>query len=209
MGVRVFVRHKRRRKNGQAMAEFALMVPFLLLFVMGTYDLGSWVAQTSSLRAQARAGVREAARGANVDVGDAIRKEGATAIPNTAAAWGTEAYLGTQATCSSYNSACGDAQGCTSSSSFWTTYGSGATQYPIACFAVTHCTLTPPTNPLTTSSSATCPLGSWQTRPPGGTAGDMVVIVVTHKFSPVTPLLASVTGTTVYARYQVESETSY
>jgi Flp pilus assembly protein TadG len=193
---------RRHRQHGQAMMEFSLMIPFLVLFAMGTYDLGSWVAQTASLRAQARAGVREAARGADVDIGDAIRKEGATAIPNTADAWGNEAYLGSQATCTTYNSACGDVQGCTSSSSFWTTLGSGATQYPIACFAVTHCTLTGGTSP-------SCTLGSWQTRPPGGTAGDLVVIVVAHKFSPATPVLAAVTGTTVYARYQLESETSY
>ena len=197
------LRPQRRRQRGQAMTEFVLTLPILLLFSMGTYDLGSWVAQQGSLRGQARAGLRAGERSASADIGDSVRKEGASAIPNTVAAWGNEFYGGTQASCLGTNSACGDSQGCARSSSFWTTYGSGSTTYPTACFAITTCTLTGGTSP-------TCTLGgSWQTRPSSGVGHTLLVVVVAHKYVPASGILSSVVGAQVFASYQVESEVSY
>lgn len=178
------------------------MVPFLVLVSMGVYDLGSWVAESGALRGQARAGVRAGAKAVNEDIGQAIRDEGASAIPNTQTVWGNEYAGGSQATCSSASSACGDLQGCSASSTFWTTPGAVGLPDPVACFAITHCTLGGGTSP-------TCPLGSWQTRPSGTTAGDLLVVVVSYRFTPFTPALSSVTGSTVYARYILYSEVSY
>jgi len=182
--------------------EFALVVPFLTVVAMGVYDLGNWVAESGALRGQARAGIRAGAKAVNEDIGLAIRSEGASAIPNTSAEWGNEYAGASQATCNSASSACGDSQGCTSSSSFWTTPGGAGLPNPVACFAITHCT-------LGGGASPTCPLGSWQTRPPGGTSGDLLVIVVSYRFTPFTPALSAITGSTVYARYVLYSEVSY
>ena len=184
------------------MLEFALLTPFLMMMALGTYDLGSWVSQSSALRAQARAGIRAAQKSSSVDIGDYIREEGATALPNTLASWGNEYVGGSQAICTSANSACGDTQGCTSNSSFWSTPGGAGLPNPTSCFAVTHCT-------LVTGTSPSCPLGSWQTRPPGGTNGDLLVIKVVHLYIPATPLLQSVTAPGIYSTYQLQSEVSY
>ena len=62
-----FAVRRRDRSRAQALAEFALVIPLFLVFVMGVFDLGRVVWATSSLSSAAR----EAARYAIVHGGSA------------------------------------------------------------------------------------------------------------------------------------------
>jgi hypothetical protein len=53
-----------RDRRGVAATEFALLLPFLLLLLVGTYEFGSYLAQASSLEKSLRSGAMFAARSA-------------------------------------------------------------------------------------------------------------------------------------------------
>jgi Flp pilus assembly protein TadG len=53
-----------RDRRGVAATEFALLLPFLLLLLVGIYEFGSYLAQASSLEKSLRSGAMFAARSA-------------------------------------------------------------------------------------------------------------------------------------------------
>jgi hypothetical protein len=171
--------------RGQAVLEFALLVPILLMLAIGTYDLGRGIADTTVVAGQVRAGLRTVQNNPVSDVGSAVRAEGASTIPNTKDTWGLVGF-GNLDDCdpTQPTHTCGDPLGCASSSSFWTTPGNNGGPLPTGCFAVTKCTINnstvPPTCPYTTP---------WGTRPAANTTGVAVVLRVVLKYTPVTPLI--------------------
>jgi Flp pilus assembly protein TadG len=54
----------RRDRRGVAATEFALILPFFLLLLVGIYEFGSYLAQASSLEKSLRSGAMYAARSA-------------------------------------------------------------------------------------------------------------------------------------------------
>jgi len=58
--MRRFADRRRDRSRAQAIAEFALVIPLFLVFVMGVFDLGRVVWATSSLTSAAREAARYA-----------------------------------------------------------------------------------------------------------------------------------------------------
>jgi Flp pilus assembly protein TadG len=52
----------RRDRRGVAATEFALILPFFLLLLVGVYEFGSYLAQASSLEKSLRSGAMYAAR---------------------------------------------------------------------------------------------------------------------------------------------------
>jgi hypothetical protein len=167
-------------QRGQALVEFAIITPVLLLFVLLTVDVGRAYWQAIDAAGASRAGVRMAVISDTSDIGDAVRDEPNTGIPNTVAAWGSEGPGQAYGTCTSSTSTCGDPSGCVSTSF------SGS---QIACFSVRTCTLS--NGDLGSCSS----YGSWGLRPVDG-GGHGVQVLVVIKFTSVTPALAQIAGST-------------
>jgi TadE-like protein len=173
----------RRGRSGQALVEFCLLAPALLVFVLLTVDVGRAFWESIDAAGAARAGVRMGIISDTSDIGSAVRDEPNTGIPNTAAAWGAEGPGTTWGTCTNANGTCGDPNGCTSSSF------SGA---QIACFAVRTCNLSSGADLGNCNS-----WGPWGQRPVLGGHGLQVTVVI--KFAAVTPALgALVSGGTLY-----------
>lgn len=168
----------RSRQRGQALVEFAVITPVLLLFVLLTVDVGRAYWQAIDAAGAARAGVRMGVISDTSDIGSAIRDEPNSGIPNTVAAWGAVGPGTMPGTCTSPNSTCGDPLGCPAAS---------FTGTQIACFAVRTCTLSG--GDLGSCSA----FGAWGTRPESGGGHGLQVIVVI-KFKAVTPALAQVAG---------------
>jgi hypothetical protein len=170
---------RRRASRGQALVEFAITVPVLLFFVLLTVDVGRAYWQSIDAAGAARAGARMAIISDTSDIGDAVREEPNSGIPNTTAAWGNEGPGQPYGVCTSNNVTCGDPSGCVASSF------SGA---QIACFAVRVC------NQAGGNDLGTCTTyGSWGARPDPGT-GHAIEILVVIKFSAATPALAQLVG---------------
>jgi hypothetical protein len=170
-------------QKGQALVEFCLLAPALIVFVLLTVDVGRAFWESIDAAGAARAGVRMGIISDTADIGSAVRDEPNTGIPNTTAAWGAEGPGTTWGACTTANGTCGDPNGCTSASF------SGA---QIACFAIRTCNL-----------SSGGDLGScngysgWGARPLSGGHGLQVVVVI--KFPAVTPALSTlVSGGTLY-----------
>jgi TadE-like protein len=173
------VKVSRRRTPGQALTEFALLTPALLLFVLLTVDVGRAFWETIDAAGAARAGVRMGIISDTSDIGSAVRDEPNTGIPNTVAAWGAEGPGTSWGTCTSGTSVCGDPGGCAS-----TSFAAGQ----VACFAVRTCVLS------SGGDLGGCSTyGAWGARPAvGGGHGLEVVVVI--KFKAVTPALAQIAG---------------
>ena len=174
----------RAGQKGQALVEFALLTPALILFVMLTVDLGRAFWESVDAAGAARAGVRMGVISDTADIGSAVRAEPNTGIPNTTAAWGSEGPGTTWGTCTTSGGVCGDPNGCVAAS---------FTGAQIACFAVRTCTL-----------SSGADLGSctsysaWGVRP-GASGGHGLQVVVVIKFPAVTPALSAlISGGTLY-----------
>lgn len=162
-----------RSRRAQAMTEMALIVPFLTLLTLGAADLGRAFYLHLEITGAARAGMRNGIQGDASALGDAIRTEPNTAIPNTPAVWGATGAGGND-DCdpNAPLHKCGNVNGCTPAD---------FAPNQVACFAVTTCTVT---------SGACSSYGLWQTRPPGGgVAPTALVVKVVYKFTPVTPLI--------------------
>jgi hypothetical protein len=161
------------------LVEFTITVPVLLLFVLLTVDLGRAYWESIDAAGAARAGARMAVISDTSDIGQAVRDEPNSGIPNTVAAWGQEGPGQSYGVCTTATSACGDPTGC-SPGSF-----AGA---QIACFAVRTCNLS------SGGDLGSCSVfGTWGYRPvPGG--GHAVQIMVTIKFVAATPALAQIIG---------------
>lgn len=172
-----------RRQKGQALVEFCLIAPALLIFVLLTVDVGRAFWESIDAAGAARAGVRMGIISDTADIGSAVRDEPNTGIPNTTAAWGSEGPGTSWGTCTTANTTCGDTNGCVSSSF------SGS---QIACFAIRTCNLSSGSDLGSCSS-----YGAWGARPVSGGHGLQVVVVI--KFPAVTPVLSTfVSGGTLY-----------
>ena len=167
-----------RASRGQALVEFVIIVPVLLLFVMLTVDVGRAYFEAVDAAGASRAGVRMGIISDTSDIGDAVRNEPNTGIPDTVAAWGNVGPGTTRGVCTAAASTCGDPSGCISSSFSGT---------QIACFAVRACNLS--NGDLGTCSS----YGAWGFRPVDG-AGHALQVLVVIKFTAVTPALSQVAG---------------
>lgn len=173
----------KRTQTGQALVEFALLAPALIVFVLLTVDVGRAFWESIDAAGAARAGVRMGIISDTADMGGAIRDEPNSGIPNTSAAWGSVGPGTSWGTCTFATSTCGDPNGCAASSF------SGA---QLACFAVRTCTLSSGADLGTCSS-----YGPWGQRPVSGGHGLEVVVVI--KFPAVTPALSAlVSGGTLY-----------
>jgi len=187
---------RHRASRGQALVEFAITVPVLLFFVLLTVDVGRAYWQSIDAAGAARAGARMAVISDTSDIGDAVREEPNSGIPNTTAAWGNEGPGQPYGVCTSSNVTCGDPSGCTSSSF-------SGTQF--ACFAVRVC------NQAGGGDLGTCTTyGIWGARPDPGT-GHAVQIKVVIKFSAATPALAQLIGPggSLYLTQSVTAEEVY
>jgi hypothetical protein len=186
----------RRRSRGQALTEFVLVVPPLLLFVLLTVDVGRAFYQAIDAAGASRAGARMGIISDTSDIGDAIRDEPNSGIANTVANWGAEGGGQGYGDCNASNATCGDPSGCVAGS---------FTGGQIACFAIRPCNLSSGGDLGTCSS-----YGSWGTRPePGGGHGLQVLVVI--KFPPVTPALSVMLGpgNSLYLRQQSIGEELY
>lgn len=170
------MRFLRRRRAGQALVELALVLPFLTLLLLGAADLGRAFYLKTEITGAARAGMRLGVVGPSNDIGDAVRSEPNSFIPNTPAIWGVTAPGGSQGDCTSGTQVCGDPSGCPTSAFI------GA---QVACFAVATCTLN--------SSGVCATTPSWQTRPAANSQVALLVRVV-YKLTPITPMIATYTG---------------
>jgi TadE-like protein len=167
-------------QRGQALVEFALIAPALIIFVLLTVDVGRAYWESIDAAGAARAGVRMGIISDTSDIGSAIRDEPNSGIPNTVAAWGSEGPGTAWGTCSLVGT-CGDPNGCAKTSF-------SATQ--IACFAIRTCV-------LSNGDLGTCTSYSgWGQRPVSGGHGLQVVVVV--KFAGVTPVAAQLLGGALY-----------
>jgi hypothetical protein len=181
------------RQSGQALVEFAIITPVLLLFVLLTVDVGRAFWESIDAAGAARAGVRMGLISDTSDIGGAIRDEPNSGIPNTAAAWGSMGPGTAWGTCTIASAVCGDPNGCQASSF------SGS---QIACFAVRTCTLSG--GDLGSCNS----YGAWGQRPLTG-GGHALQVLVVIKFASVTPALAEVAGSTLYLRQTAIGEELY
>lgn len=184
----------KRTQLGQALVEFALLTPPLLLFVLLTVDVGRAYWESIDAAGAARAGVRMGIISDTSDIGGAVRDEPNSGIPNTTAAWGSEGPGTPWGTCTSASGTCGDPNGCAASSFSGT---------QIACFAVRACTLSSGGDLGTTTGC-----GPWGLRPVSG--GHALQLVVVIKFPAVTPALSAfVTGGILYLRQSATGDELY
>lgn len=103
---------RRNRSRGQSLVEFAIMVPVLTLITAGTIDLGRAFYLNIEISGAARQGTRAGILSDTTDIGDAIRQEPNTAIPNTVAAWGNTAQDQGNGCTPGTSANCGDGGGC-------------------------------------------------------------------------------------------------
>ena len=162
-----------RGQGGQALVEFALITPVLILFVLLTVDVSRAFWESIDAAGAARAGARMGIISDTSDIGSAIRDEPNSGIPDTIAAWGSVGPGTAQGTCTNEASVCGDPNGCRSTSF-------SGTQF--ACFAVRTCNLSSGGDLGTCTS-----YGPWGFRPES--TGNGIQIVVVIKFPAVTPAL--------------------
>ena len=174
-----------RIQKGQALVEFALLTPVLILFVMLTVDVGRAFWESIDAAGAARAGVRMGIISDTSDIGQAVRDEPNSGIPNTLAAWGSMGPGTALGQCTTAAGACGDPSGCAPASFVGT---------QLACFAVRTCTMSSGADIGTVSSC-----GAWGARPSNGGHGLQVFVVI--KFPAVTPALSSfVPGGTLFLK---------
>jgi hypothetical protein len=169
----------RRRQRGQAIVEFTLIAPVLLLLVLVMIDLGRAYFQAIDAAGASRAGTRMAIISDTSDIGAAIRDEPNTGIANTNAVWGAEGPSQPQGTCTNAATTCGDPGGCAATA---------FTGSQFACFAVRWCTLSGGGDYGTCSS-----FGPWGQRPQSG-QGHGIETKVVIKFAAVTPALQILLG---------------
>lgn len=170
---------RNRLSSGQALVEFTLTVPVLLLFVLLTVDVGRAYWQSIDAAGAARAGARMAAISDTSDIGSSVRDEPNSGIPDTVATWGQEGPGQARGICTTSTGVCGDPGGCAPSSFSGT---------QTACFAVRTCNLS------SGGDLGSCSAyGAWGFRPIAG-GGHAVEVLVVIKFIAATPALAQIIG---------------
>lgn len=170
-------------RRGQAATEFAISLPVLVLLMLGITDLARGFYLSIEIAGASRAGARVGITSDTADIGDFIRSEPNTAIPNTVASWGNTGPGQANASCaSSTGGGCGDPQGCPASAF-------AANQ--VACFAVRPCQLG------SGGDTGTCTAyGTWGTRPVSSNkAYKGLQVVVVYRFSAITPFVANLSQT--------------
>jgi hypothetical protein len=171
---------KQRRRRAQALVETAMILPVLVLLMLGAADLGRAFYLKLEMSGASRAGMRMAVLGPVVDIGNAVRSEPNSAIPNTTGAWGSMGPAASNGDCTSSTQRCGDPTGCRpGSASAW----GGVDQQ--ACFAVRTC--------LNWNSGNCTSFSAWGVRPNAG-ADQAVEVFVVYRFLPATPLIANFAG---------------
>jgi len=169
-----------RRSRGQALVEFAIIIPLLVLLMLGGADLARAFYFDLQASGASRAGMRLGIQGTSGDIGDAIRSEPNSAIINNSTTWGDTGPGGANADCTSGTQHCGDSTGCVASA---------FTGSRTACFAIRTCTLT---NGVCTS------YGAWQSRPAAGSdaggTNQALVVRVIYKLTPATPAIGQFAG---------------
>ena len=183
-----------RRKSGQALVEFVLITPVMLLFVLLTVDVGRAFWESIDAAGAARAGARMGVISDTSDIGGATRDEPNSGIPNTVAAWGSVGPGTANGACTTSTSVCGDPNGCAPTSFSGT---------QIACFAIRTCILS------SGGDLGTCTnYGPWGLRPISGGHGLQVVVVI--KFPAVTPALSLlIPGSVLYLTQTTLGEELY
>jgi len=187
---------RRRGQNGQALVEFCLLTPVLLLFVLLTVDVGRAYYQAVDAAGAARAGARMGIISDTSDIGSAVRAEPNTGIPDTVAAWGPEGPGQVNGVCTSTGATCGDAGGCAASTF-------SGTQY--ACFSVRACQLSGG------GDFGSCiSYGPWGIRPQDASSNHGLQVLVVIKFSAVTPALSVIVpGGLLYLHQSAIAEELY
>jgi Flp pilus assembly protein TadG len=193
---------RRRRKRGQAIAELALALPVVVVLALGGADFGRAYFYRTPVSTAASAGARAGATGSNADIGAVVRAQ-SSALPNTMATWGSAMTADCTSAVSSQT--CGDANGCTSGSSFWST----GTPNPVACFAVRSCTVDTTSSGSTHSGQCTAPGGTCTTASSGWSASGVsarpasgaavasppclaaLQVTVVYRFTAITPLIGN------------------
>jgi hypothetical protein len=168
-----------RLSRGQALVEFTITVPVLLLFVLLTVDVGRAYWQSIDAAGAARAGARMAAISDTSDIASSVRDEPNSGIPDTVATWGQMGPGQVYGACTTATGVCGDPGGCAP-----TSFSGSQT----ACFAIRTCNLS------SGGDLGSCSAyGAWGFRPiPGG--GHAVEVLVVIKFIAATPALAQIIG---------------
>jgi hypothetical protein len=170
---------RRAAERGQALVEFVILTPVLIMFVLLTVDVGRAYFEAIDAAGAARAGVRMGIISDTSDIGGSVRDEPNSGIPDTVAAWGPLGPGQPRGVCTSAGSVCGDPGGCVASSFSGT---------QIACFAVRTCTLS------SGADLGSCAVyGPWGLRP-DGSGGHGLQVKVVIKFTAVTPALAQIAG---------------
>ncbi len=165
-----------RGHRGQALVEMVLMIPVLIMLMLAAADMGRAFYLNIEIVGASRAGMRTGVVTATNDIGTALRKEPFNAIDNSTATWGDTGQGGVNDRCSSPSGPCGDPSGC----------APGAfSGNRIACFAIRTCHI---------QSSQCASYDAWGSRPTAGTFDQALQVRVVYKFTPVTPLVASLTG---------------
>ncbi len=165
-----------RRLRGQALIEFCLLTPALLLFVLLTVDVGRAYFEAVDAAGAARAGTRMGIISDTSDIGEAVRAEPNSGIPDTVAAWGPEGPGQSNGVCIVASAVCGDPSGCPASAFSGT---------QIACFSVRACVLSGG------GDFGTCNgYGPWGIRPQSGSTTHGLQTMVVIKFAAVTPALS-------------------
>jgi Flp pilus assembly protein TadG len=166
-----------RRRKGQALVEFAMILPVLVLLMLGSADLGRAYYLKLEMSGASRAGMRIAVQGGGTDIGNAVRAEPNSAIPNSTAAWGSEGPGGGSDCDPSTSHPCGDTAGCAPGPNWQTGQ--------LACFAVRTCAVW---------TNGTCSsVGSWGSRPGAGLDQGVEVLTV-YRFKPATPIISNFAG---------------
>lgn len=181
----------RPRELGQALVEFCLLAPALILFVLLTVDVGRAFWESIDAAGAARAGVRMGIISDTSDIGSAVRDEPNSGIPNTTAAWGNVGPGTSWGTCTTATSTCGDPNGCV---------GTSFSGNQIACFAIRTCDLS------SGGDLGGCTgYGPWGLRPESGGHGLEVEVVI--KFAAVTPALSTLAPGGLYlTQYSIGDE---
>jgi hypothetical protein len=167
-----------RKRKGQALVELAMILPVLVLLMLGSADLGRAYYLKLEMSGASRAGMRMAVLGAGTDIGNAVRAEPNSAIPNSTAAWGSEGPGGgNDCNPTILAHACGDTSGCAPGANWQTGQ--------IACFAVRTCIVW---------TNGTCSsVGGWGSRPAAG-VDQAVEVLTVYRFVPATPIISNFAG---------------
>jgi len=168
--------NRMRARRGQSLVETAMILPMLLLLMLGSADMGRAFYLKLEMSGASRAGMRMAVLGQSVDIGNAVRAEPNSAIPNTTVAWGLTGPGAANGDCQSAAQHCGDPNGCPPSA-----FAAGQQ----ACFAVRTCT--------NWTNGACATYSGWNVRPSAG-VDQAVEVLVVYKFTPATPAIANFAG---------------